>query len=323
VATAFAGVALVGCGGGGKDFSARYREPVAEIDGHVLDASVVEMIAERDELDEDAAKEKALETLRLAVAYEQARKEESAEFELIDPARETHLLRSARARLWLEEDFEPKHTPADIPADVIAANMNKRGVFHPEIYAICNAIVMPAEMDDENGRHALPPDDPQWWARAEEYMKPIEAALRQYIPDPGQEPNCKFFGKVARLAAPESDDLYLKIEQGGFAACKKDRWDPGFVDALCGQKETGWIDGFRTQFGVHFVALLKIDPANEPDDEGKKAYLRERMHAPWQQEAFGEYMERLRAKRTVRYAAGVQESEGAAGPRPSPKPGAP
>lgn len=309
---------LVACGDPGRDTTPRYGAPVAEVAGKTLDASVVAMIAERDDVDEATARERALDTLRLAADYEQAQAAQAAEAVLIDPAREAHLLRSARARLWLEEDFEPKHRPEDIPADLIAANMGKRAIFHPEVHAICNAIVMPAAVDDETGRHAMPPDDAAWWARARDYLQPIEAALRRYIVDPSTEPGCGLFGRVARMAAPESDEFFLKVEQGGYTVCARDLWDPGFVDALCGLSEPAWVDPFRTEFGLHFVVVLQITPANEPDDAGKKAFLRERMHTPWRQQAFGEYMERLRAKRTVRFAAGVGAEAPAADPNSGP-----
>lgn len=295
----------------GDSEQVEYREPVAQIDGEVLDASVVRMLAERDSIDEEQARERALETLRLAAAYRETLEAGSAEAVLIEPGRERQLRRSARARLWLEEDFEPKHEPKDLPGEIIEQNIGLRSVFHPEVHQLCQVIIQPAEKDPDTGRPRQAPDDEVWWEAASRYLEPIQQRLERYIPDPSTEPGCEFFGKVARRADDEKNEaLALKIEQGGYAVCEREFWDEGFSDALCGKApEPMWVGPFRTRFGLHLVAVVHISPENLPDDEGKRAYLREKMHPNWQKQAFGEYMERLRAKRTVRLGPGLRASK--------------
>ena len=304
-------LATLGAAGCGDEDEVRYTEPVASIDGEVLDQSVVRMLAERDAVDESQAREHALETLRLAAAYREALEGGSAEAVLIEPGRERQLRRSALARLWLEEDFEPKHGLEDIPDELIEQNMGLRSAFHPEVHQLCQVIVQPAEKDPETGRRKLAPDDDAWWADAGAYLEPIEGRLKRYIPDPGTEPGCEFFGKVARRGDDEQDeDMFLKIEQGGYAVCQRESWDEGFSDALCGKApEPMWVGPFRTRFGLHLAAVVHISPENLPDDAGKRAYLREKMHPTWQKQAFGEYMERLRAKRTVRLGPALRANK--------------
>jgi hypothetical protein len=302
----------------GDDQAVTYEHPVAQIDDRTLDASVVEMIAKRDDITKDEAKALALDQLRLAAAYEEEVAAQAAESVLIDPARQRHLLRSARARLWLTEDFEPRHGLDAVPKALIDQNIEKRDVFHPRIHWICMAIVMPAETDDE-GRHFTPPDDEQWWTRARALATTVEERLHRYIPKPQDEPNCDFFGQVARLGNPKTDeDLFLKIEASGLHVCARDRWDPLFVEAFCDKvDEPRWVEPFRTQFGVHVAAVIRIDESTQAEGDERRKYLREQLHPPWQAQAFSQYLERLRAKQTVRLAKGL-DGEDAAAPASEP-----
>jgi hypothetical protein len=264
------------------------------------------MVAEREGTDAERARRIALDRLRLAVAREQAVAQADPEAIPLDEARVRHLQRTALARLWLEEGFEPAHGPDAIPTAVLDENLDNRRWFHPQVHRLCQAIAVPAEKGAD-GRNVVAPDDPQWRARARAFLEPVRERLAWYLPDPSTERDCELFGRVARMSLPPERDpsLELRVEGGGFPVCARELWDPGFVDALCGKADApGMVPPFETAYGVHLVAVLGIEPAREPDRAARREYVREQMFPAWRAAAFQDYLAQVRERRTVRLADG-------------------
>ena len=296
---------------------------MARIDGMPLDAKVVEAIAARDGLDEAAARERGLETLRLAAAHiaeaEQARSEHP---QGIADARREHILRTARARLWLETEFEPNAQPEDIPRAVLDSNLDDPAQlsrhFHGKRHLVCNILVLPAAKG-EDGRNLKPDlEDEAWTEKASAFMAEVRDRLREYDDDFRKEKNCDIaYQYLGMIDPPEDGELELRLET--LVVENPETFVKEFTDqvlAVYGPQST--VEPFFTEYGLHFLYVLQIRESNLPSGEFPEAELRdkrrealsERMHPAWQEHHFKQTVENLRKKRVVRLA---QDDGGDAG----------
>lgn len=299
-------LALGGCKAGQRDVE--YTAPVTVIDGEVLDQSVIDMLARRHDISPEAARELAVSRLRLAAAARARNREANdrtdEKVEAIDPERAALLRKTALARLALEEDFEAKHGPAAIPDDLIDANLERSVDFHPKVHFVCQVLVVPNETPPEGQALVFAPEDEAWWDGAEAFLGPLHDRMERYVPDPGAEPDCKRFLAITRAFPKLSEDEAYAFRGEGavFEACARDQLDPGFVDALCEVDGPGWHGPFRTAYGLHYAAVLKVADEFLPETDERRSYLRESMLDTWRAQKYPEYIERLRSERTVRVA---------------------
>lgn len=312
------GVGLVlglagGCSGSAED-AARPRISPSEL---ASDASVVADLAAREGLDEDEAAARARSIAALADRYLQRAGIEpegddgriavaaSRPMPGISDAREAHLLRTARARVWLTQVFEPSHGVDDIPQDVVQRADPVTIPSHGAIQVVCNVVVgVSANAADaaQGQGPALAKDDPQWRERAERQAEAIGSRLRALLPDPSTESDCEVIDRTLRLGlgASADDELSVRVESGGFESCREDSWDPGWVEAICPVTTPRWVGPFWTRFGVHVVAVIKVVEADEYDPSQRDRRVRESILTGWRSNTLGERLARLRRE------AGVQ-----------------
>ncbi|TPV94005.1 MAG: hypothetical protein B7733_17645 [Myxococcales bacterium FL481] len=257
-------------------------------------------IARRDRLSPEGARRVATDTLRLA----QAR---LREIESTDPrvdatarlgwARLENLVRAHSARTWLREGFEPRHSPEDIPRKLVAANLDSPKYFHPRIHGLCNVMVVPNEDPGDGSRIPLAPTTNEWRTRAHAVLERVETRLRRWLPDASREPDCKLVKRLVALHEGTYDDsrLRLRVESGVLDVCRADRWDEGFVTALCGPATTaGWYGPFQTRFGLHLVAVLYVKPDTMPDADERDQRVRQRMLDAWRRSTLDAWLARER-----------------------------
>lgn len=299
-------LALGGCKAGQRDVE--YSAPVAVIDGEVLDQSVIDMLAQRHDISPEAARELAVSRLRLAAAARARNRAANAvtdeQIRAIDPERESLLRKAALARLTLEEDFEAKHGPSAMPDELIDANLERSIDFHPKIHFVCQVLVVPNETPPEDQPLVFAPEDEAWWDGAQAFLGPLYETMERYVSDPGAEPDCERFLSVTRaLPKLSPDETYAFRGEGAvFETCARDRLDPGFVDALCEVDKPGWHGPFRTAYGLHYAAVLRVEDEFLPETSERRSYLRQSMLDAWRAQKYPEYIERLRSERTVRIA---------------------
>jgi len=287
-------------------------QPVAVVGDETLDQSVIEHIAKRDDIDLDAARRRATDTLLLVAGSREQRAALPGEpTEELPEGRRRHLLRSARARLWLHTYFEPRHGPDQVPEQAMAPFRNR--VIHPAIHFVCQAVVGPPT----NG--ALAPtgragerDDPEWRARASAFLEPIRERLLKGVPS-GHPEACRIMGQLMSLETPESDGLRLHYEDGGFeldacvdlatdGGCNKHLWVEEWSDEVRKADGPGFLEPFFSRFGLHLVYVKDIVPERTAEDPTAEPELRKLAHPRWQAKAFLEYLDRLRRERGVRVA---------------------
>jgi hypothetical protein len=294
---------------GATDDAPRTRIAPSEL---ASDATVVADVATREGLDDGAAAERVRSIAALADRYLQRAGvqpdddgriavDPSRPLPGISPAREAHLLRTARARLWLSQVFEPSHGVDDIPRDVVEKADPMTMPSHGTIQVVCNVIVgasAPAPTGDttEAPGPVLAKDDPQWRERAEREAETIAARLRRFLPDPSTEPNCEVIERMLRLGltANVDADFAVRVESGGFESCREESWDPGWVEAICPVTTPRWVDPFWTRFGVHVVAVIKVVEADEYEPTERERRIRESILTGWRSNTLGETLARLR-----------------------------
>jgi hypothetical protein len=296
----------IGCGARREDTRG---QPLARIGGEVLDASVVQWIADRDGLTFEDARAKVADTLRLVAAAR------SDAIEL-SPERREYLRRGALARLWLHTRYEPEHGPEDIPGDdplLERARADHRHV-HPKLHRICQLLAVPAgEHEAEEARTIA--ESEGWRARALRRFEPAAERMRAYVQT--RDPQaCEEMTGLLRFEQREADDVVLRVESAAFVLdacaqtdeagqCRVPRWVPEWVEQVEQAEQVGtpgFLPPFWTRFGRHLVFVLDVMPARELDDPQTEAYLREVTHPAWSRNAFDEEVERLHAKHTVRRA---------------------
>lgn len=301
------------CGEGRR---ARTGQALARVDDELLHASVVEHVAARDAVDAEEARQRAADVLRLVAAARDARPEQPGGNDLdalASPHRVRHLERAARARLWLETDFEPKHRREDIPAEhpLLARARASRKHIHPTVHAICQVIAMPPEALDPAQREATAAD-PDWRRRARTVLEPVAQRLRRYLPEDDAEP-CKQVQRWIRLESSPDDEVRFRVESGGFdlqacaeraddGSCETPRFSSAWTEPVSRAEGPGFLPAFFTEFGLHLVYVIEILPPRALDDPDTDDYLRREVHGAWQREAFASYVDRLREKRAIRLA---------------------
>jgi hypothetical protein len=290
-------------------------DAVAHVDGIGLDASVVAFVAERDGVDEASARARAIETLQLVAAAREQRREAAGEpTEELTPTRRAQLLRAARARLWLRTDFEPPRGPDAIPNDdplLVRARSTSAWV-HPEIVRVCQIIVVPKGLEGDAARERA--GDPTWLEGAQRIAASLHQRAALHAPAADAEA-CTLLGRVVSLSGQPTDEQYevryekergfdldACAESGPDGTCRRPVLDATWTGVAAGVEAPALAAPFVTQFGVHVLVVRGTEPAREAGRPETEAFLREQVHAMWQQREFGEYLQRLQAKRAVRIA---------------------
>ncbi|MFV8756158.1 hypothetical protein ACNOYE_36880 [Nannocystaceae bacterium ST9] len=323
---------LAGCG---DDLELR-GTPSAVVGDEVLYQEVVDELSERESIDEDQARARAIETLRWVAARraELAEHPEPPEHpDDLDPARARQLERAAMVRLWLRERFEPSHRASDIPDSLIAQNLADPNVvrryFHPEVWVVCQVLIVPASKG-ANGRNEAPPSEGEpaarWQARAEQALAPFAARARRLESDLLAHSDCSLLARLAETsqrefpaaepdpsgapAGPEAGALTLRYEQFGFAPSTSDSLDAGWVAKVTAEPRPRLVGPFVSPFGLHLVLVAAIQPANledgsRPSDElqrAREAELRDQMLESWRADQLQLELRRARDDRGVRLA---------------------
>ena len=318
-----------GCG----DDTDRDRDIVATVAGEgielPLDREVVELIMARDGLDEAQATARAIETLRLVAARraEIAAREQPPTYpDELDPARREQLERAALVRLWLDEVFEPAHEAQDIPQRVIQQNLADpsltRRLFHPELYFVCQALLVPAEMVDK--RHVEPPTEEEakqrWRAAAGQAFAPFIARVDRIADDLLATDDCSLLGRLVggseRTFETEVGAVTMRFEQFAFAPSQAENFDPEWVASVISRPdltahtvgERRIVGPFPTRFGLHLVIVGNIEPAqledgSMPPDELKAAreqLLRGEIEQTWRANQLMQTLAEIRDRRVVR-----------------------
>lgn len=321
-----AGLILAACG---DDQRERERERVAEISGEgqrlVLDRRVVDQLMADEGLDEAAARERGLDILRLVAARRaelDAREQPPEHPDELDPERRRQLERAALSSLWLDEHFEPEHDADDIPPRVIDANMADpsltRRLFHPKLWFVCQALVVPAETNDD-GRHVEPPGEAEaaarWQAEAEAALAPLLARVERFRDDLLSDQNCELFGRMVGTSAHQfetasGEDLVLRYERFAFAPSEAASFDPAWVEIVSAHDQPTIIEPFATRFGLHLVIVGKVEDAALAEgslppaelDAARRARLREEIETAWRGQSLAETLTELREHHVVRLA---------------------
>jgi hypothetical protein len=303
-------VVLVGCNGAGSAAG----EPLARVDEEHVDAAVVRMIAERDGVDEAEARARVADTLRLVAAAREAAAGRAEPVPLVEPGRQEHLERAARARVWLQEDFEPDRQADDIPdGDAMLEQAKATAKFiHPELHLVCQLVAVPTDAKTPEEVFAITADE-AWMDKARARFDPVADRMQRYV-GPRDPEACDLMTKLMRFEQREGDGVTLRVEAQGFdldacaeknadGSCKKPVFVPEWVKEVRAAEPPGFIAPFRTPFGWHLVFVAEILPAHELDDPETAAWLRREIHPQWQRKAFDEYIAQLREQRAVRIAA--------------------
>lgn len=281
---------------------------MAVVDGVVLDASVVDHIVHRDGVDAATATAYAIDVLQWA-----ADGAHSAVGPSLTPARRAQLLRAARARVWLHDEFEASHTPADIPTDarvLAVAYANSRFV-HPALHRVCQVVVLPEGVASRDEAVAVT-QDPKWQARARTVMQPLQQRLLRYIA-PGDPSACTLMARVFSIAKPDTaEGIQVRYEkEAGFdlSACAQTAEDgscavPQFDEAWGAVIEATppgqFTEVFLGSWGLHLAYHVAADPARLATDPQTEPWIREQVHAEWLAGEFAATLEQLQQRRAVR-----------------------
>jgi hypothetical protein len=328
-----------GCG----DDAERERDVVARVAGEGVELSlerdVLDMLVTRDGQGEQEARAHALWTMRLVAA----RRAELAEREQppthpdeLDPVRRDQLERAALVRLWLDEVFEPEHEAQDVPQRVIEQNLAdpslSRRLFHPELYFVCQALVVPAAKSE--GRHIEPPSDgeaaQQWRTAAEQAFAPFVARVTSIEPDLLATDDCSLLGRLVEASEKtletEAGAVTLRYEQFAFAPSEVETFDPGWVaEVMAGAARASATSGsprsiigpFATRFGLHLVVVGKIEPARLADgslppaelEAARKEALRDEIEEAWRADQLLQTLAEIRDRRVVRLSPELERRQ--------------
>jgi len=279
------------------------------VGGEPIDERVIEMVAARDGLGHDEARARVVDTLRWAAAAREAR-EEAPELE---QTRRDHLRRTALARLWLTDVFEPQHRVQDIPADdplVLRARGQKRFV-HPELVEVCQVIAVPSDVE---GDAMLPVvNDPRWRIAALERVHAYARHVRRTVAldDPeacdlftrnARLERTTFAGGKLRIEGPTGFHLDACAELGDDGVCKTAQLAPEWVEVVRRSAVPGWVGPFFTRFGVHFVLVTRVLPAQLDSDPDFLDRIRAAVHDAWRSRELGERLQSLRVERAAQLA---------------------
>jgi hypothetical protein len=338
---ALVGALLLACACG--DDAERERDVVTRVVGEGVELSlereVVEMLMARDGLDQQQAEAKAVRTLRLVAARraELAARDKPPTYpDELDPVRREQLERAALVRLWLDETFEPANEAEDIPQRVIEQNLAdpslSRRLFHPELYFVCQALLVPAAKS-EDGRNLEPPSEgeaaQQWRTAAEQAFAPFVDRVTGIAPDLLATDDCSLLGRlvggsersfaISELPGETEPAFTLRFEQFAFAPSVADTFDPGWVAAVTappasGTAERRIVGPFATRFGLHLVVIGKIEPArlapgSLPPAElqaARELALRSEIEESWRADQLQRTLAELRDRRVVRLSPDLE-----------------
>ncbi len=283
-------------------------DPRPKIAGEPIDDRVIDMVAKRDGLSRAAARAHVVETLRWSADAAAARPPDAPE---LDPSRRDHLRRTALARLWLAEVFEPTHLPADIPADdplIARARSDSRHV-HPEIVEVCHAIFVPEGIDDPAAAE-IAAADPRWRAKALPFALSFAKHIAQTVPY-GDPDACTFFANNGAFEPKAQDGVALRNDgRGGFVldacaetnddgSCRTPRFAPEWVEVI----RTGPVPGLRgpffTRFGVHVALVTRVLPATPTDEAEALEHVRAAVHDAWRTREVGTTLQSLRVEKAA------------------------
>ncbi len=336
---------LLTCAGACRGDDLPPRTPVAHIETEAgpltLDRSVVDHIAARDGLSAADAREQALDTLRLVATHRAEVAERSGPsaggLDDLPPQIRERIERAAMVRLWLAREFEPEHEAQDIPRRVIDANMKDprvaRRLFHPEVWAVCQALIVPAVEarapaamvpgTGEPGEALESPESERWYAAAELAFAPALTRVRR-VEDHLSDDDCQLFSKLIGLSerrfSSDSGEFLLRYERFAFAPSDAQSFDQTWVAAVTrdgGRGEHAIVGPFRSQFGVHLVIVDRINAANLADGslppaalrEARELQIREEIEARWRQGEFQSAVEEMSSRRVVRMAPALERGQ--------------
>lgn len=292
-----------------------------------LDRRVVEDLAEREGLSEAEARERALDRLRLVAARREQLAERSTppeHLDDLDPARREHLERAALVRLWLREVFEPAHAAATIPERIVAQNMAdpalSRRLFHPELWFICQVLIVPREKG-EDGRNRKPPNEGEaaarWQADAGLAFAPIVARVEAVADDLLGNQDCSLLGRIVggsdRELETDSGVLSIRFESFALVPEQAQGLDQVWVEQVTARAEPHVVGPFATQFGLHLVVVSKIEAAKLADGSlppeqlaaAREAELRTTIEPAWRADQLQKLLIDARERRVVRLAAEI------------------
>jgi hypothetical protein len=290
------------------------------------------MLMARDGQDEQQAKASALWTLRLVAARRAelaAREPAPANPDELDPVRREQLERAALVRVWLDESFDPTHEAQDIPQRVIEQNLAdpslSRRLFHPELYFVCQALLVPAAKSE--GRHVEPPSDgdaaQQWRAAAELAFAPFVDRVDSIAPDLLAGDDCSLLGRLVgaseRTFPITGDTVMIRFEQFAFAPSAVESFDPGWVAEVTAAGRAGkrMIGPFATRFGLHLVVIGKIEPARLADGSlppaelqaARELALRSEIEQAWRADQLQQTLANIRDHRVVRLSPELEREQ--------------
>lgn len=253
----------------------------------------------------------------------------------LDPARARALEQAELVRLWLREHFEPSHRVEDIPAAVIRSNLADpsiaRRLFHPDVWVVCQVLIVPAEKGPD-GRPAAPPREGEaaerWQARAEQALGPFATRSRRLERELLDAGHCDLLARLAdtstrefaaidpapgETSGPEHGALRLRFEKFAFAPSESTNLDPTWVAAVTAESRPRLVGPFLSPFGLHLVLVDEIKPASLADASlpeaelraAREAALREAIHERWRADELQRVIARARDEQVVRLAPGL------------------
>lgn len=281
------------------------------------DETLVQLVAERDDVSPQRARQYIEDVRRMAAA---ARKQQGV-LDPLDEERREHVRRAARARVWLDEDFEPRHRPQDIPSEhpLLQQALGDLRLFHPRLHIVCQLVAKPAQFEDRDDlvQRAAEPGFKQ---RAQKALEPVAQRVQRYVPT-GDPEACQLANSLMRWMKTERDGVRIDFEQGAFDldACAKTAPDgsciepalaPEWTEQVRAAQAPGFLPPFETRFGWHLVYVREIAEAHEPPEAEKKQEAAQHIHPKWRAEAFDAYLDQLRKQASVKIAETL-EVEGA------------
>ncbi|GEM_PF-3025536 len=301
--------AIGGCGVAARPDQQR----LTQIGDLKLDAKIVPMLAARDGISEPLARQQAVETLRLASARLAHVNLDTPEHNFgISDDRRDHLLRTARARLWLREVFEPTSRAEDIPKSFLDEKLDHRRTrtlhFHERVLLVCNVLIVPSDKDDDGKNRTVDKSDLNWGQRARQAMEPIQAVVNAHQADLQTEKNCDLLFRYLKFAAfSATSEFELRLER--FPVVNPDHFTKQFSAQVLAVETRGTIiDPFMTEYGLHLVVVPRVLAANLPDGTApdpelrrlRREALRDLSHSAWRKSRFEAEIERMRNHRVVR-----------------------
>jgi hypothetical protein len=321
------------------DDAERERDVVARVVGEGVELSlareVVELLMARDGLDQPQAEARALWTLRLVAARRAelaAREPQPTHPDDLDPVRREQLERAALVRLWLDDTFEPTHEADDIPKRVIDQNLADpsltRRLFHPELYFVCQVLLLPAAKSPQ-GRNVEPPSDgeaaQQWRAAAEQAFAPFVQRVSSLAPELLAADGCSLLGRLTAssertlpiLDETEAGAGTLRFEQFAFAPGQAQSLDPTWVAEVGESSERRIIGPFATRFGLHLVIVGKIEPARLADGSlppdalqaAREQALSREIEQAWRADQLQQTLAEMRERRVVRLSPELEREQ--------------